>query len=270
MKKLNIRKITGVVLWIIGLSGLLASLAFVSKKEKTVIADNLTVTILNTEENSFIDEQDVKDFFKARKDSIVKAQLGNIQVTDLEKALNSHPAIENAEVAVDINGDVTMNVTQRTPVVRVFNVDGESYYIDDKSKLMPLNDTYTARVLIATGVINEPYANRYSIPVNDIIKNEALSKVSVLDDIYTLSTYIAKDSVLASLIHQINVTNDKEIELYPSIGGHTIIFGEVKDVKEKFEKLKLFYTEGLNKTDGWNKYSTINIKYKNQVVCTKK
>jgi len=270
MKKLNIRKILVAVLWIIGLSGLLASLAFVGKKEKAVTAGNLTVSILNTDENSFIDEQDVKDFFRERKDSILEAQLGNIQVNDLEKALNSHPAIENAEVAVDINGDVTMNVTQRTPVVRVFTNDGESYYIDTQSKLMPLNDSYTARVLIATGAINEPYAKRYSMPVNDIIKNEALSKVSVLDDIYTLSAYIAKDSVLTSLIHQINVTYDKEIELYPSIGDHRIVFGEVKDLKEKFEKLKSFYTEGLNKTDGWNKYAIINIKYKNQVVCTKK
>jgi cell division protein FtsQ len=270
MKKLNIRKIIVVVLWIIGLSGLLASLAFVGKKEKMIVADNLTVNILNTDENSFIDEADVKEFFKERKDSIVKAQLGNIQVTDLEKALNSHPAIENAEVAVDINGDVTMKVTQRTPVVRIFTTDGESYYIDTQSKLMPLNDTYTARVIIATGAIKEAYARRYAMPLNELMKNEELSKLSVLDDIYTLSTYIAKDSVLASLIHQINVTSDKEIELYPSIGGHTIVFGEVKDVKEKFEKLKLFYTEGLNKTDGWNKYSIINIKYKNQVVCTKK
>ncbi len=270
MKKLNIRKLLVAVLWIIGLSGLLASLAFVSKQEKAVIAENLTVTILNTDENSFIDEQDVKAFFKERKDSILKAQLGTIQVTDLEKALNSHPAIENAEVAVDINGDVTMNVTQRTPVVRVFTREGESYYIDTQSKLMPLSDSYTARVLIATGAINEPFAKRYAMPVNNIAKNEALSKVSVLDDIYTLSTYIAADSVLTSLIHQINVTNDQEIELYPSIGDHRIVFGEVKDLKEKFEKLKLFYTEGLNKTDGWNKYAIINIKYKNQVVCTKK
>jgi cell division protein FtsQ len=270
MKKLNIRKIGVAVLWIIGLSGLLVSLAFVGKKEKAVIAGNLTVSILNTDENSFIDEQDVKEFFKERKDSILKAQLGSIQVCDLEKALNSHPAIENAEVAVDINGDVTMNVTQRTPMVRVFTSEGESYYIDTQSKLMPLNDSYTARVLIATGAIHEPFAKRYAMPVNDIAKNEALSKVSVLDDIYTLSAYIATDSVLTSLIHQINVTNDQEIELYPSIGNHIIVFGEVKDLKEKFEKLKLFYTEGLNKTDGWNKYSTINIKYKNQVVCTKK
>lgn len=270
MKKLNIRKIVVAVLWIIGLSGLLASLAFVGRKEKTVVAGNLTVNILNEDENSFIDGQDVKAFFNERKDSILKAQLGNIRVNDLEKALNSHPAIENAEVAIDINGDVTMNVTQRTPVVRVLTSNDESYYIDTQSKLMPLNDSYTARVLIASGAINEPYARRYTMPVNEMCKNDVLKNSSVLDDIFTLSTYIAADSVLAGLIHQINVTEEQEIELYPSIGDHKIVFGEVKDLKEKFEKLKLFYTEGLNKTDGWNKYSTINIKYKNQVVCTKK
>jgi cell division protein FtsQ len=270
MKKISTRKIITIVLWIIGLSGLLVSLAFVGKKEKTVIAENMSVTVINTDENTFIDEEDVKEFFNERKDSILKAQLNNINVNDLEKALNSHPAVENAEVAVDINGDVTVNVMQRTPLVRVLNADGESYYIDNKSKLMPLNDKYTARVLIASGYILEPYAQRYQFSVNDIAKNELFSKVSVLDDIYAISSYIVKDSVLSSLIHQINVTNDKELELYPSIGNHKIIFGEAKDIEEKFNKLKLFYTEGLNKTDGWNKYSTINIKYKNQVVCTKK
>ena len=110
----------------------------------------------------------------------------------------------------------------------------------------------------------------YEVSVDAISKNEKFAAISVLDDIYNISTYIAKDSVLASLIHQINVTPDKELELYPSIGNHKIVFGDAKDFEEKFEKLKTFYTEGLNKTDGWNKYSTINIKYKNQVVCTKK
>lgn len=270
MKKINFRKIIVIVLWIIGLSGLLASLAFATGKEKNVVAENLYVSVNNTEENTFIDEEDVKEFFKDRNDSILHTSLKNIDVNSLEKALNSHPSVENADIAVDVNGDVTIEVTQRTPLVRVINMDGESYYIDDKSKLMPLSDKYTARVLIATGYIIEPFASRYQFPVTTIAKHDVFSKVSVLDDIYNISVYIAKDSVLASLIHQINVTPDKELELYPSIGNHKIIFGEAKDFEEKFEKLKLFYTEGLNKTDGWNKYSTINIKYKNQVVCTKK
>jgi cell division protein FtsQ len=71
-------------------------------------------------------------------------------------------------------------------------------------------------------------------------------------------------------VHQINVTNEKELELYLAVGNHKIIFGDANDIEEKFKKLKIFYTEGLNKTDGWNKYSVINVKYKNQVVCTKK
>jgi cell division protein FtsQ len=198
------------------------------------------------------------------------ASLKNVDVNALEKALNSHPAVENADIAVDVNGDMTIDVTQRTPLVRIINADGESYYIDTKSKLMPLSDKYTARVLIATGFINEPFSTRNNISIDAISKNEKFAAISVLDDIYNISMYIAKDSVLASLIHQINVTNDKELELYPSIGNHKIVFGEAKDFEEKFEKLKTFYTEGLNKTDGWNKYSAINIKYKNQVVCTKK
>jgi cell division protein FtsQ len=270
MKKINFRKILVIVLWIIGLSGLLASLAFATGKEKNVVAENLYVSVNNTEVNTFIDEEDVKEFFKDRNDSILHTSLKNIDVNSLEKALNSHPAVENADITVDVNGDVTIDVTQRTPLVRVMNMDGESYYIDDKSKLMPLSDKYTARVLIATGHIIEPFASRYQFSVNDIAKHDVFSKVSVLDDIYNISAFIAKDSVLAGLIHQINVTPDKELELYPSIGNHKIIFGEAKDFQEKFDKLKLFYTDGLNKTDGWNKYSTINIKYKNQVVCTKK
>ncbi|MBC7694193.1 MAG: hypothetical protein H7141_01975 [Burkholderiales bacterium] len=270
MKKINLRKIFIIVLWIIGLSGLFASLAITNGKGKNVTVENLLVTVNNTEINTFIDEEDVKEFFKERNDSILHTSLKNIDVNSLEKALNSHPAVENADIAVDVNGDVTIDVRQRTPLVRVMNLDGESYYIDNQSKLMPLSDKYTARVLIATGNINEAFATRYQFPVSAIAKNELFSKVSVLDDIYNISVFITKDSVLASLIHQINITNDQELELYPSIGNHKIIFGEAKDFQEKFDKLKLFYTEGLNKTDGWNKYSTINIKYKNQVVCTKK
>jgi cell division protein FtsQ len=39
---------------------------------------------------------------------------------------------------------------------------------------------------------------------------------------------------------------------------------------EKFEKLHTFYLQGLNTTGSWNKYSVINLKFKNQIVCTKK
>ncbi|MBK7817541.1 MAG: hypothetical protein IPJ60_08285 [Sphingobacteriaceae bacterium] len=58
--------------------------------------------------------------------------------------------------------------------------------------------------------------------------------------------------------------------LTPVVGDQSILLGKNQDLDVKLNKLKLFYSEGLNKTNSWNKYSTINLKFKNLVVCTKK
>ncbi len=248
----------------------MASLAFVGKKERLIKAENIDITVNTTGENQFIDEDGVKDFFSERRDIILNAEVKNIDIHALEKALNSHPAIENADMSMDVNGDVKINVTQRTPLVRVLTMGGESYYIDTQSKLMPLSDKYTARVLVVNGFVHEPYSRRHMFSVNEIAKNEIFKEVSMLDDIYEMATYITKDTLLNSLIHQLSINEEKEFEMYPAIGNHKIVFGPATDIAEKFEKLKVFYKEGLNKTDNWNRYSVINLKYSNQVVCTKK
>ena len=98
MKKINYKKIVVTVLWIIALSGLMTSLAFVNKKEKQVKAEHMNINIQNTNENQFIDEDDIKNFFNERRDAILNTELKDIDVNGLEKALNTHPAIENADL----------------------------------------------------------------------------------------------------------------------------------------------------------------------------
>lgn len=270
MKQVKYRKIVFAVLWIIAIAGLMFSLGFVNKRQQNTRVEKMSIRILNNDENLFLSEQDVKNFFKERNDSLIDNKYRNISVPDLEKALNSHPAIENAEVSEDLDGNLQFDITQRTPVVRVINKDGESYYIDNRSMLMPLNENYSARVMVASGEIFEPYSRRYQFSVNQIKKNKLFSEVSVLDDILDVTNFINGDSTLSALIHQVYVNKDRDLELYPAIGNHKIIFGTAQNMAEKFNRLKLFYTQGLNKSDAWTKYSVINLKYKNLVVCTKK
>lgn len=270
MKKINYRKVLVTVLWIIAIAGLTSSLAFISKSEKNIIASSLSINIHNNDENLFLSESDVRSFFKERNDSLLSSRYQNIDIPGLEKALNSHPAIENAEVSADMNGEIKVEILQRTPVLRIINKSGESYYIDSQNKLMPLNQNYSARVIVASGEIVEPYARRYEFSIDQIKKSKLFKEVSLLDDILDVSNYISADSSLTQLIHQIYVNGDKEMELFPAIGNHKIIFGDANNIAEKFNKLKLFYKEGLSKSDSWTKYSTINLKYKNLVVCTKK
>ena len=85
-----------------------------------------------------------------------------------------------------------------------------------------------------------------------------------------VATLVLADSTLNVLVQQVNVNAEQELELFPAAGNHKVVLGNSEDLAVKFNKLKLFYTEGLNKTNSWQKYSTINLKYKNLVVCTKK
>jgi cell division protein FtsQ len=47
-----------------------------------------------------------------------------------------------------------------------------------------------------------------------------------------------------------------------------VVFGSIENYEEKFRNLEAFYKKGLP-VSGWNLYKEINLKYKNQIVCTK-
>jgi cell division protein FtsQ len=270
MKNIKWKKIGILVLWITVASSVVFLLSFVNRAEKRNPGKSVNVTITNQDENLFISETDILKFLEDRNDKLIGEHYENIDIHGIEQALNTHPAIAKADVSIDIDGKVDIKITQRKPLVRIINAEGESYYIDNSARLMPLSENYAARVIVANGKIADKYSMYYEKEIKDIEADSALKANCVLDDIYNASAYIASDSLLSGLIQQIWINEQKEMEMYPAIGGHKIIFGTTEDLKEKFEKLKVFYKEGIGSIDSWNKYSVINLKYKNQVVCVKK
>ena len=87
-------------------------------------------------------------------------------------------------------------------------------------------------------------------------------------DLFKMANFISQDEFWNAQVSQLFVNDEKEFELIPRVGNHEIIFGEAEKIPFKFDKLMVFYKEALPKT-GWNEYSTINLKFKNQIVCTK-
>ena len=270
MKKLKLRKIFEIVLWVFGLGGVFFLLSFVNKSEDKIKGKNIQIEIQDEEMLSFVSEENVLEFLNSRHDTLIQQPLGKINFYELEKSLNAHPAVSRANIAVDINGSVKIKVKQRNPLVRIINLRGESFYIDEEKKIMPLSENYAARVPVASGVIPEWYSLMYGLTIDEIKNDSALASLSCLDDIFGIAEYLTKDSMMGAIVHQIHITKEREIELYPAIGQHKIIFGNGEEIEEKFLKLKTFYREGLSKLNTWDSYSVINLKFKNQVVCTKK
>ncbi|MCD4747182.1 MAG: hypothetical protein K8R58_12870 [Bacteroidales bacterium] len=262
------KKILNITIWIILITGLLFLAGFIDKEQKNSRCKKLIIEIDYNKSNPLITDKNIKEIIckSAGIETLVGQTMSDINFKLIEHILNETDYIKKADIFSTTNGNIKVKIIQRQPIVRIINKKYQSFYIDDESMLMPLNRQLSARVLIANGNINESFTNSNQLIQN--YKNDTLNKLSTLYKIFMLAKYIQGNEFLKAQIEQVYINKKGEIELLPKIGKHLIIFGDIDNMNKKFEKLVSFYKKGLKKA-GWDKYKTINLKYKNQVVCSK-
>lgn len=268
-----INKILNISVWIILFAALLASLGFVKSESSHTSCKSIHISVSRPANHFFVYESEIEQLLLEKANFKIGSKLEDINIDVLEKIIRNNPFIANAEVYSTIDGEVHIEITQRDPIVRIINSLNESFYIDSKGEFMPLSNKYVARVPIANGFIYDQYilGSIKNLEQISTAANEETNNLWLSDKIYLLANYIYNHAFWKAQIEQIYLNEEKEIELIPKVGNHKILFGKISDlsdVEDKMNKLFTFYKEGLNRT-GWNLYKTINLKYKNQVVCTK-
>lgn len=168
----------------------------------------------------------------------------NLSLPTIEKLIQQMPSVKKAEVSFDLRGELLIEIKQRMPVMRVIPMYGTSYYVAKDFTQIPAYVTEVARVPIVNGNLTK----------------------AMIKKVYTLSTYVQENEFMEALTEQIFVDDNSDLVIIPKIKNQRIVIGDTTLIPEKFEKLILFYQEGLNHI-GWEKYHTINLKYKNQIVC---
>lgn len=259
------KKILNISLWILIAGGLVTLLSFVNKSRENARCWKFDVKVERENGFYFIDEDAVKTSVFNLGDSIVGSNMNEIDVTRIRQEVKMTPAVKDVEVVKSVDGRLTVNVFQRTPIARVLNRDGSSFYIDNDGRAMPLSRRYTAKVPVLYGNIMESEAN---ISVRDVTMDEAKASEFLIDDLFEVVSWMQKDPFWSAQIESIYVNKSREIELLPRVGNHRIIFGDSDNIEKKFKKLMAFYHETVHAVD-LNKYKTINLKYRDQVVCTK-
>ena len=157
----------------------------------------------------------------------------------------SSPYVEKAIVFLSIDGVLKAIVKQRTPVARI-STDDVSYYIDKQGVRIPLSANYSARVLLVTGVLGTDNLTNITQLINKVLSDDFLKKEVV----------------------GIHKTPKGEFVLRVRSGKQKIELGALEYLNTKLKKLKAFYNKAyVDKTIA--KYTVINLKYHNQVVCTK-
>ena len=69
-------------------------------------------------------------------------------------------------------------------------------------------------------------------------------------------------------VAQIDITPERNFEMIPVVGNHTVILGDGENMEQKFHRLFVFYKNVLSQT-GFDKYKAINVQYAGQVVGVK-
>lgn len=263
------RKAIQIVSWLLPAFGLPLILGFAGAEQNNMPCSAISVKIDYSDENFFVDETDIREIIYSKGDSLLGKPVKEINADVLEKLILKNPSVKEAQVYVSVNGELRTEVEQRKPLVRIYNKAGESFYIDETGNVMPLSEKFASRVIIANGNISDTYAGLSLVNVAKISDSDTLAAKSVIDDIFALVNFIEKDEFWKANIQQIFINEKNEMEAVPRVGAHKIIVGDKQDLDAKFCKLFLLYQRGFSKT-GWNQYTTINLKFKNQVICTKK
>ena len=224
--------------------GLAVVLAFVVPSNDTKKCENIHLFVTDYDDFKFISENDVQVQLQNSGVYPVGKLHSDIDLTEMEVSLLKLNMIKSVKCYFATNGDVNVAVTQRVPVFRVME-EGRSYYIDNERKRMSTSIKFSAYVPVVTGNVNFEFA---------------------ITNLYDFIVYLQSESRWRSAFTQIYVYPDNKVELVPRVGDFIIKMGSLDRYEAKLKKLDKFL-KVLPKYHSWDKYSVINLEFRDQVVC---
>ena len=237
-----------IILIVLGfLAYLTYAMAMFSGSSSEVKCKNVTVQVMDEDEHTYVKDTEILQMMERNGVSLKGKKMGSINYEFLEKIVESHSIVERAESFASPSGTVCIKVWQHLPVLRVISPLG-NYYIDSKGEKTGLSIHSAANVIVASGAIKD------SITIREL---------------YRMAVVLQSEPAWDALVEQIYVENNGEWILIPRAGDFEIVFGMPVNMETKMKRVSTFVREYLPKM-GWDKYSQINFKFENQIICTKK
>lgn len=204
-----------------------------------------SVVVFVDDNAPFVKQETVNKLLIENKRDASDIEKDKLDLNKVEKSIDAHEMIEKSDVFVSIDGVLKAVVKQKTPIARF--VDGESsFYIDYEGNKMPLSTNFTARVPLVSGVINK--------------KNN--------EDLARLFRTIYDDDFLKKNIIGVQIMPNGSLKMLNRNFNFQIDFGRIINVERKFKNYKAFFQKTVLDSSLY-KYSKIDLRFTEQVVCTK-
>ena len=218
----------------------LASFSYNRHKSRNITAVDIS---FHQEKQLFIEKTAVNKLLIQNDEPVKKMDLEHLDLNLVEKQLESHPMIENAEVYIDLESRLHADIKQREPLARVIGKD--DFYIDSHGKIMPLSEFYSARVPIILGLSKKDTLSAFQL-IKQINKDLFFSQQTTLIKSHKKNLYSLR-------------LRNHDFEVF---------VGKAENLEQKFMNFKAFYVKA-KKDSLLGKYKSVDLQYGKQVVCKK-
>lgn len=216
-------------------------LSFSLKRFNSKPMEKVAVNLIKTSQPVyFIDEKDVREIVRKSNPSGI---VGEINIPELEKKLNSLPAVDSANVYLNLNGNLNLDIKQKVPAFRLTKGD-EDFYVDENGVEFPISKNYSFPCMLVTG----------NVPREDY--------TSIAELVQT----IEKDPFGKKFF--IGISKEKGgYNLLTSQGNYKVEIGDLDNIPLKVKGFKAFVEKFLVYQQP-EKYTRVSVKYSNQIVTT--
>lgn len=220
--------------------GLLLSFSLKRFSGQKITDNKISVKMNEKTPVYFVDEKDIREIVKKENPS---GKVGDLNIPVLEKKINSLPAVDSANVYLNLNGKLNLDIKQRVPIFRL-NKDGKDFYVDEKGVEFPISRTYSHPCMLVTGNVQPDEYEKLAELVGKIDKDDFSKK-------FFIGISKSKDSY----------------NLLTSEGNYRVEIGDLENIDFKVKGFKTFVEKYLVYQDP-QKYSMVSVKYQNQIVTT--
>lgn len=264
------------IFWCAVVAFFVATALLRSHKESARRVERLEVVVKDADQRGFLTPEIVSGLIDREGLNPVGKALDSIDLARINHAVEAHSFTKKAITYVDYEGTLTVEVTQREPVMRVRTSEGHDFYLTRDVRVLPAQPHATLNLPIVTGDVKLLFGKSFEGSLREWLaegeKNQR-ENYNFLCKLINFVTFTEEDEWLAGRIVQINLTQptsntpskgfqEPEIEVIPSDGGYVVELGRLERMEEKIARWRTFTEAQVVDMKG----GRLNVQYHNQAL----
>lgn len=200
----------------------------------------------------------------------------DINLKEINLLVESYSFVSHSRTFVDYDGNLTIEIHQREPVLRIMTSKGEDLYLSQDMYLLPVQPHTTLNLPLVTGDVPLPCEAGFTGPLADkekMLEKKYEENYNFLCKLINFARLTEQTPAWRGKFVQFVATVDGKrsgkqsfteptFELIPRHGNYTIEIGTLEDTEEKLRRLEGFLQACVVDPNG----GVVNVEFDNQVL----